>query len=82
MNTTKGVARRGMSDALIIPLALEYHSLDGNGIDANMGVLAWEERFGEQAAFLDEVGLEVGYDLWEYHALLTNQTFRAPSGNI
>ena len=75
---TKGMWQRGYSDALIIPLRIDYHSLGPLAIDGAMGAKAWEERFGQQADHVDAVSNLLGYSLWELHALYTKQTFRAP----
>jgi hypothetical protein len=53
------------NEALVIPLALEYHSFGPRAIDGGMGVLTWEKTFGTQASFIDEVGEALGYSLWE-----------------
>lgn len=79
MDATKGMGMRGYSDALIIPLRLDYHSMGINAIDGQMGVATWEKSFGNQADLVDYVGVLVGYSLWELHAQLTNQKFKRPS---
>lgn len=85
LDSTKGLARRGYGDALIIPLAPELHYLDsGQAIDGSVGVRTWEARWGSQANYVDEVSDLLGYDLWELHAIWSEQRekFRKPTGNI
>lgn len=52
------------SDWLVIPLAHRYH-VGAEGIDAALGVTAWEARFGAQADHLDEICRRLGYNVWE-----------------
>lgn len=59
-----GMGQR-QSDALVIPLVAELHSIGSKGIDSGMGVRTWEATFGKQADLIDEVGEMVGYSLWE-----------------
>lgn len=61
---------RGSSEALVLPIAAKYHVGDA-GIDYGVGVLTWEDRYGPQAAHLDDVGALLGYDLWSLHKLWT-----------
>lgn len=63
-----GMGQR-QSDALVIPLAPEYHSVGPCGIDSGMGVRTWERVFGTQAGLVDEVSEELGYSLWELEEL-------------
>lgn len=58
-----GMSQRA-NDWLVIPLALKYHSLDGHGIDANVGVKTWEERYGSQVEHLVWVSRELGYNVF------------------
>ena len=67
-----GMGQR-QNEALVIPLALEYHSFGPCAIDGGMGVLTWEKTFGEQAKFIDEVSEALGYSLWELA-----ETWRSP----
>ena len=62
-----GMGQR-QSDALVIPLIAEYHSVGPCGIDSGMGVETWEQTFGTQAEFIDEVGEALGYNLWDLEA--------------
>jgi hypothetical protein len=62
-----GMGQR-QSDALVIPLMAEYHSIGPCGIDSGMGVETWERTFGTQASLVDEVGEALGYSLWELEA--------------
>lgn len=79
MDATKGMGMRGYSDALIIPLRIDHHSMGVNAIDGQMGVKSWEARFGKQADFVDAVGELVGYSLWELHARLMSPKSKRPS---
>jgi hypothetical protein len=56
---------RPRNQALVIPIVIEFHSIGPNAIDGDLGVVRWEERFGTQAQYLDEVGELLGYSLWE-----------------
>lgn len=67
LDPMRGMAARGFSEALVIPLCAELHCFDGEGIDANVGRAEWERRWRTQADYLDEVGRMVGYSLWELH---------------
>ncbi|MEE4662194.1 MAG: hypothetical protein V2J89_17115 [Halieaceae bacterium] len=49
---------------LVIPLHAKYH-VGNQGIDAGMGVRAWEARHGSQLSFLHEVERQLGYELWQ-----------------
>ena len=61
-----GMAQRGVSDALVIPIAEHYHT-GGNGIDSGYGVHTWEHHFGTQWDFIQQVSDCVGYDLIALH---------------
>ncbi len=63
-----GMAQRGVSDALVIPLHEHYHT-GGSGIDSGLGVLTWERQFGTQWDFIQEVSESLGYDLIKLHEL-------------
>ena len=63
-----GVAKRGVSDALVIPLKSDYHTGD-SGIDGGMGVELWEKYYGNQMDFIHEVSYLLGYDLIRLHAI-------------
>lgn len=63
-----GMAQRGVSEALIIPLDARYHT-GPDGIDYGVGVRSWEERFGAQMDHLEDVGEQLGYDLFQLHRL-------------
>ena len=58
---------RGMgqkvSDWLCLPLNPDYHT--GQYGIHTLGVQTWEEMFGTQAELLDQLGLRLGYDLFE-----------------
>lgn len=62
-----GTSKRGVSDALVIPLKADYHVGD-EGIDYGVGVLTWEKWYGTQIEHLKEVGELLGYDLFRLHA--------------
>lgn len=67
---SKSLNQRGSaSEALIIPLAAELHSAGKDGIDGQIGRVSWEERYGEQAGYVDEVGTALGYSLWDLFIL-------------
>lgn len=62
----RGVHKAGgkkTSDFLVIPLCVDHHT-GYAGIDSGMGVLTWEQRFGEQAGMIDRLGGWLGLDLW------------------
>ncbi len=63
-----GMAQRGISHALVIPLKSEYH-VGNYGIDSGVGVETWELYFGTQMGFLAEVSEIIGYDLFGLHEL-------------
>lgn len=63
MGVLKGTGLK-TSPYLVIPLNAEYHT-GRFGIDSGMGVLTWEERFGTQVKYLDEVSRLLGYSVWE-----------------
>ena len=63
-----GMALRGISDALVIPLKADHHTGE-YGIDGSMGVRTWEKYFGDQWNFIQEVSDCVGYDLIALHEL-------------
>jgi hypothetical protein len=73
MDPCKGLGMRGYSDALVIPLAIEYHSIGPLAIDGQLGTTAWEKRFGSQADHVDEVSRLLGYSLWEMHRQLAKR---------
>jgi hypothetical protein len=52
------------SDFLVIPLVMELHSLDPEGIDAKKGVLSWEEDYGKQVDHVDEVCRRLKTNVW------------------
>lgn len=60
-----GVAKRGVSDALVIPLKADFHFGD-DGVDT-IGVETWERYYGSQMDFIKEVSYLVGYDLIKLH---------------
>ena len=62
---TRGVAQRGVSEALVIPICLEIHSAGRYAIDGGYGVRSWERRFGKQMDYLLEVGEALGYNLFD-----------------
>lgn len=67
---SKSLNQRGSaSEALIIPLAAELHSAGKDGIDGQIGRMSWEDRYGEQARYVDEVGELLGYSLWDLFIL-------------
>lgn len=65
-------SRRGtgqkLSDWLVIPLVPVLHYIGPNAIDGSIGVDAWEEKFGKQAHYIDQVGDEIGRSLWDLYA--------------
>jgi len=62
-----GMSQRGCSEALVIPLAPQYHVQD-EGIDYGVGVQTWELWYGTQMEHLQDVSEQLGYDLIElYH---------------
>lgn len=63
-----GMAQRGISDALVIPLKADYHTGE-YGIDSGVGVRTWEKYFGTQWDFIQEVSESLGYDLIKLHEL-------------
>ncbi len=46
-----------------IPIIMKYHTGEW-GIDTGMGVAAWEEQFGKQLDFLQEVNGLLSYDIF------------------
>lgn len=46
-----------------IPIIMKYHTGEF-GIDTGMGVESWEEKFGEQLAFLQEVDGLLSYSIF------------------
>lgn len=54
-----------VSDWLVIPLAIELHSLGSDGIDSGCGVLTWEKRFGTQFDHLVWVCRQLGVDVFD-----------------
>jgi hypothetical protein len=77
MDPVKGLGRRGYSDALVIPLAIEYHSIGPLAIDGQLGTTEWERRFGSQADHVDEVSRLLGYSLWEMHRELAKRNSKS-----
>lgn len=63
-----GGAQRGCGEALVIPLKADFHVGD-EGIDYGTGVLTWEKWYGTQIEHLKDVGEQLGYDLFQLHAL-------------
>ena len=61
-----GMAERGVSEALIIPIKADFHFGD-EGIDYGVGVLTWEKYYGTQMDFLAEAGEKLGYDFFRLH---------------
>lgn len=53
-----------MSDWAVMPLLTHYHTGDC-GIDSGMGILTWENRFGNQLYFLQWVVKKTGVNIWE-----------------
>lgn len=51
------------SDWLVIPLCLELHAMDPEGIDAALGVKAWEAKYGTQLFHLQRVCILTGTDV-------------------
>lgn len=67
----EGHPSRKDREALIIPLAPEYHYIGPEAIDGQIGRTSWEEKYGEQAKHLDDVSELLGYNVWELHRLWT-----------
>lgn len=63
-----GMAQRGISDALVIPLAGKYHT-GTEGIDTAIDVRTWELLYGTQMEHVEDVSEQLGYDLIELHKL-------------
>ena len=61
-----GMAQRGISDALVIPIKADHH-VGEYGIDSGYGVDTWEKHFGTQWEHIQEVSKNVGYDLIKLH---------------
>ena len=59
----KGLGQK-TSDWLVIPLAPRYHTGE-LGIDASLGVIEWEHRFGSQVGHLDDLCQELGVNVWK-----------------
>ena len=59
-----------------IPLNAEFH-VGGLGIDGFAGVEAWEEMFGKQVGFLDEVNEQLDYNLWEQAEQWSNENWKS-----
>lgn len=57
-------ARQKTSDWLVIPVC-GYHHFGQQAIDGPIGVIRWEQMYGEQAAMLDSLCVTCGLDLWE-----------------
>lgn len=57
-------ASQKSSDWLCIPLDLYLHSLGPEAIDGACGVLTWEQRYGKQADYIDQISREFGIDLF------------------
>lgn len=60
---TKGAGLK-TSDWLVIPLAVELHSIGPSAIDGIMGVPTWEFLYGTQAEYLDRISKTLGVDVW------------------
>ena len=60
-----GMAQRGISDWLVIPLAAEFHTSGKYAIDGGYGVLSWEDRFGTQVKMMDEVCCMLSINAWQ-----------------
>ena len=67
-----GVAKRGVSDALVIPLKADFH-VGTEGVDT-IGVETWERYYGTQMSFIQEVSYLVGYDLEKLHKMWEKET--------
>lgn len=63
LGVTKGMGLK-TSDWLVIPLAIELHSMGPGAIDGALGVKAWEELHGTQVEYLDRVAELTGVDVW------------------
>ncbi len=61
-----GMGKRGVGEALIIPLKENFHVGD-EGIDFNIGVTTWELWYGTQMEFLQEVNEQLGYNIFALH---------------
>lgn len=61
-----GGSQRGCGEALVIPLAHEYHVGD-SGIDYGVGVITWEFWYGDQIKHLEEINERLPYDIFELH---------------
>lgn len=60
-----GMAQRGASHWLVIPLVAQLHSTGSDAIDGGIGVRTWEEKHGKQTDLLDEVGRRLKVNIWE-----------------
>jgi hypothetical protein len=65
-----GVAQRGISDALVLPLKAGFHVGD-DGIDGGVGVETWELWYGDQLQHLKDLSEQLGYCVFELHRLWT-----------
>lgn len=61
-HVTRGGGQK-TSHWLVIPLCPRHHT-GVDGIDAGMGVYAWERKYGPQAVMVDQVGAQLGLDPW------------------
>ena len=61
---TRGTSQRGVSEALVLPLSLDLHSMGKYAIDGGFGVRSWEAKFGTQIELLDKVSAALGYDVF------------------
>ncbi len=68
LDPTKSLNQK-TSEALVLPLSGDLHYFGEEAIDGHIGRSTWEEKWGEQAGYLDEVGEQLGYSLWELHLL-------------
>lgn len=62
-DASPGMGRR-QNHFLVIPLALELHSVGPEAIDGSMGVRKWESIYGTQIDMLKEVNKRLPYNLW------------------
>lgn len=61
---SRGGAVRG-SHWIVLPLALELHSMGQYAIDGSFGVNRWERMFGTQLYHLCRIREQLGYDFFE-----------------
>lgn len=86
--SVKGLGQRGYSDFLVIPIHPNLHFAGPEAIDGHIGRKTWEGKYGTQADHLDEVGRQLGLDLWLLHAeskglahLYQKATYKKPSSD-